>query len=104
MRDFASATLTQNIITLYSLYRGQWDFSFARLYFRNFPNVTLGNTSTTQAELDVWNCWFVQKKLKAFLNGDLLTVTLHTFNMIEAVLCEFTWAANSTEPRPQKTG
>jgi hypothetical protein len=23
MRDFASATLTQNIITLYSLYRGQ---------------------------------------------------------------------------------
>ena len=100
MRDFASATLTQNIITLYS----QWDFSFAWPYFRHFPNVTLGNTSTTQTELDVWNCWFVQKKLKAFLNGDLLTVTLHTFNMIEAILCEFTWAANFAEPPPPKNG
>jgi hypothetical protein len=67
-------------------------FCFAWLYFRSFPNATLVNTSTTETEMGEWNCWFVQTKLKAFLNGNLLTVKKQTFSMIQTVLWKLAWA------------
>jgi hypothetical protein len=58
--------------------------------FQKFSKCNIGQHLNHKDRTGHLKLLICTEKIRAFLNGDLLTVKLHTFHIIETVLYEFT--------------